>query len=51
MPITFLEKDNEGVQFLHNDMIDIILNIENYNVRYIHVDNGNSIVFYVMMPS
>ena len=46
--ITFTEVDAWGVQFPHNDAIVVSLNIANYDVRRILVDNGSSadILFY-----
>ena len=41
--ITFFEEDAEGVQFLHNDMVVVSLNIINYDVCYILIDNESSI--------
>ena len=47
-PITFTEVDTQGVQFPHNDAVIVSLNIANYDVRRILVDNGSSadILFY-----
>ena len=47
-PITFTEEDAQGVQFPHNDVVVIFLNIANYDVRRILVDNRSSadILFY-----
>ena len=47
-PITFTEEDTQGVQFPHNDAVVVSLNIANYDVRRILVDNGSSadILFY-----
>ena len=46
--ITFTEEDAQGVQFSHNDVVVVSLNIANYDVRRILVDNGSSadILFY-----
>lgn len=40
MPIVFSEED-DGVQFLHDDAV-VILNVGNYNVHRILIDNGSS---------
>ena len=40
--ITFSEEDTNGVQFLYNDVIVVSLNVANYDVRRILVDNGSS---------
>ena len=47
-PITFTEEDTQGVQFPHNDAVVVSLNIANYDVRRILVDNESSadILFY-----
>ena len=47
-PITFTEVDTQGVQFPHNDAVVVSLNIANYDVRRILVDNESSadILFY-----
>ena len=47
-PIAFTEEDAQGVQFPHNDVIVVSMNIANYDVRRILVDNGSSadILFY-----
>ena len=47
-PITFTEEDTQGVQFPHNDAVVVSLNIANYAVRRILVDNESSadILFY-----
>lgn len=39
--IIFVEEDNQGVQFLHNDVVVVILKIENHDVRHILIDNGS----------
>lgn len=39
--ITFIEENAEGVQFLHNDIVVISLNVENYNMHRILIDNGS----------
>lgn len=45
--ISFIEEDEQGVQFPNNDAIVITLNMKNYNVRCILFDNGNlNIVLY-----
>ena len=41
-PITFTEEDAQGVQFPHNDAVVVSLNIANYDVRRMLVDNGSS---------
>lgn len=47
MSITFLEEDNQGVQFLHNDVVIVTLNVENYDACHILIDNRSSAnVFY-----
>ena len=40
--ITFTKEDARGVQFPHNDAVVVSLNIANYDVRRILVDNGSS---------
>ena len=47
-PIAFTEEDAQGVQFPHNDVVVVSLNIADYDVRRILVDNGSSadILFY-----
>ena len=47
-PITFTEEDTQGVQFPYNDEVVVSLNIENYDVRRILVDNESlaDILFY-----
>ena len=47
-PITFTKEDAQGVQFPHNDAIVVSLNIANYDVRRILVDNESSadVLFY-----
>ena len=40
-PITFTEVDTQGVQFPHNDAVVVSLNIANYDVRRILIDNGS----------
>ena len=47
-PITFTEEDAQGVQFPHNDAVVVSLNIANYDVHRILVDNESSadILFY-----
>lgn len=42
-PITFTKEDNQGILFLHNDAVVISLNIKNYNVYCILIDNGSLI--------
>lgn len=38
----FIKKDNDGVQFLQNDVVLVMLNIENYDVCRILINNGSS---------
>lgn len=38
-PITFIEKDDQGVQFLHDDVVVVSLNIKNCNECHILIDN------------
>ena len=40
--ITFTKEDAREVQFSHNDVVVVILNIINYDVRYILIDNESS---------
>ena len=40
-PIAFTEEDAQGVQFPHNDAVVVSLNIANYDVRRILIDNGS----------
>lgn len=42
--ITFTKDDNKGVLFLHNDTVVVTLNMENYNICHILVDNRSSAV-------
>ena len=46
--ITLIEKNAQGTQFPHNDVVVVNLNIANYDVRRILIDNGSStdILFY-----
>ena len=46
--ITFTEIDAQGVQFPHNDVVVIFLNIVDYDLCHILVDNGSStnVLFY-----
>lgn len=37
--ITFIEEDNKGVLFPFNDSIVVTINVENYDVHYILIDN------------
>lgn len=41
--ITFSKEDAQGINFLHNNMVVIALNIVNYDVCYILVDNRSSV--------
>lgn len=43
MLITFTKEDNQGVQFLYNDVVILTLNVKNYDVHCILIDNGSSI--------
>ncbi|XP_073109694.1 uncharacterized protein [Elaeis guineensis] len=47
-PITFIEEDVQGVQFLHNDAVVVNLNIINYDAHRVLIDNESSvdILFY-----
>lgn len=42
MPIVFFKKDYDDVQFPHNDVVIITLNMENYDIHRILVNNGSS---------
>ena len=42
-PIAFTDEDTQGVRFSHNDMVVISLNIANYDVHRILVDNESFI--------
>lgn len=42
MLIIFLEESDQGVQFFHNDAVVVNLNMENYDVHYILIDNESS---------
>ena len=44
----FTEEDAQGIQFPHNNAMVIIINIANYDVRCILIDNESStdILFY-----
>ena len=46
--ITFTKEDAQGVQFSHDNAVVVSLNIANYDIRRILVDNGSSadILFY-----
>ena len=46
--ITFTEEDIREIQFSHNDVVVVSLNITDYDVRRIFVDSGSSvdILFY-----
>lgn len=37
----FMEEDNLGVQFQHNNAVVVTLNVENYDVCLILTDNGS----------
>lgn len=39
-PIIFFKYDNDGVLFPYNDVVVVMLNIENYDVCLILIDNG-----------
>lgn len=41
--MTFTEEDDQGVQFLHVDVVVVTLNIGNYDGCHILIDNRNSI--------
>ena len=47
-PIAFTDEDAQGVQFSHNDMVVISLNIADYDVCHVLIDNGSStdVLFY-----
>lgn len=38
-PIVFSKEDDNGVQFLHDDVMVITLNIRNYDIHYILINN------------
>lgn len=38
----FAEEDDERVVFSHNDTVVITLNIKNYDVRHVFINNGSS---------
>lgn len=42
MPIVFFKEDDDGIQFLHDDVVVITLNIKNFDVHLILIDNGSS---------
>ena len=46
--LIFTDDDAQAVQFPHNDAIVVTLNIKNYDVRCILIDNRNStdVLFY-----
>ena len=46
--ITFFEKDAEGVQFLHSNTVVVSINIANYDIHSIPIDNESSadVLFY-----
>lgn len=39
MPVIFTREDDKGVVFLHNDVVIVTLNIGNYDVYRILIDN------------
>ena len=41
-PVTFTEADAQGIRFPHNDAVVISLNVADYDVRRVLVDNGSS---------
>lgn len=43
-PIIFTKEDDQVVQFPYNDAIVVTLNIENYDVCFILIDNGSSAI-------
>ena len=48
--ITFTKEDAREVQFSHNDVVVVILNIINYDVCRILIDNGSfADVFFMML--
>lgn len=44
MPVTFIEEDDNGVVFSHNDAVIMILNMKNYDVHCILIDNKSSTI-------
>lgn len=46
-----MAEDSQGVQFLHNDVVVVTLNMENYDVRYILIDYRSLVDVYIMMLS
>ena len=46
--ITFIEEDEYGVRYSHNNMVVINFNVANFDVHRILIDNGSSanILFY-----
>ena len=47
-PIIFTKEDVQEIQFLYNDIVVVSLNIADYNVCYILIDNKSSadVLFY-----
>lgn len=42
-----MEEDNLGIRFSHNDVVVVTLNVENYDVCCIFIDNRSSTdIFY-----